>query len=88
MSEKPGNPPQQRKPRAFLARSSREGVWQMEYEIDDDPQGRDEEYDRSRRDGGITEDHIALQNQSSVKADDYPAEQRRDQSLVTPKRKK
>ena len=52
----------------------------MEYEIDDDPQGEKDE-DLGDRDGGIVEDHSALKHQSSVKAQDYPLQQRRDQSL-------
>ena len=36
----------------------------MEYEIDDDPQGLQDEPEGDR-DGGIVEDHIALKNQSS-----------------------
>ena len=35
----------------------------------------------------VTEEHRALQNQSSVTADEYPKEQREAQSLVTPKKK-
>ena len=57
----------------------------MEYEIDDDPQGEKDE-DLGDRDGGIVEDHSALKHQSSVKAQDYPVQQRRDQSLVNKKR--
>ena len=53
----------------------------MEYEIDDDPQTQEDETE-GKRDGGIVEDHIALKNQSSVKAGDYPKAQRADQSLV------
>ena len=59
----------------------------MEYEIHDDPQG-DADFPDGDRDGGITEDHIALKNQSSVDADDYPEEERKAQSLVTPKQPK
>ena len=60
----------------------------MEYEIEDEPQGEDEE-NEARRDGGIVEDHIALKNQSSVEAEDYPASQRANQSLVRgPKKQK
>ena len=60
----------------------------MEYEIDDDPQGSDDKPE-GNRDGGLVEDHIALQNQSSVKPEDYPAKQRRDQSLAgTPRKSK
>lgn len=33
------------------------------------------------------ENHSALQNQSDVSPSDYPAEQRRDQNLVTPAKK-
>ncbi len=59
----------------------------MEYEISDDPQGpRDES--EAHRDGGITEDHIALKHQSSVDAEDYPAEERAAQSLVQKDKKK
>ncbi|WP_226700816.1 hypothetical protein [Qipengyuania gaetbuli] len=55
----------------------------MEYEIGDDPQGRPSNRDEgARRDGGLVEDHIALRNQSSVRPEDYPREQREDQSLV------
>ena len=56
----------------------------MEFEIDDDPQG---EKDRNlgKRDGGIVEDHSALKHQSSVNPEDYPVEDRRDQSLVNEK---
>lgn len=57
----------------------------MEYEIDDDPQGEEDE-NLGDRDGGIVEDHSALKNQSSVKAQDYPAEDRRNQSLVNKKK--
>jgi hypothetical protein len=53
----------------------------MEYEIDDDPQGEPER-EEAARDGGIVEDHIALKNQSSVKARQYPKSQRENQSLV------
>ncbi len=53
----------------------------MEFEIHDEPQGMDEDTE-AYRDGGIVEDHIALQNQSSVEASDYPASERRAQSLV------
>lgn len=56
----------------------------MEYEIDDDPQGESDE-NLGDRDGGIVEDHSALKNQSSVKPEDYPAKDRRDQSLVNKK---
>ena len=56
----------------------------MEYEIHDDPQGERDDYEGDR-DGGLVEDHIALKNQSSVDADDYPEEERKAQSLVTPK---
>ncbi|MDG6078160.1 hypothetical protein E3U23_03020 [Erythrobacter litoralis] len=59
----------------------------MEFEIQDDPQGERDDHEGDR-DGGIVEDHIALKNQSSVKADDYPTEERKAQSLVTPKSKK
>lgn len=55
----------------------------MEYEIDDGPQGLEED-DEAARDGGIVEDHIALKNQSSVQPDDYPASYRRATSLVDP----
>lgn len=34
----------------------------------------------------VTEEHRALQNQSSVTADQYPKSQRAAQSLVTPKK--
>jgi hypothetical protein len=57
----------------------------MEYEIDDDPQGEEDE-NLGDRDGGIVEDHSALKNQSSVKAQDYPVEDRRNQSLVNKKK--
>lgn len=56
----------------------------MEYEIHDEPQGEDD-LPEGDRDGGITRDHIALKNQSSVEAEDYPLEDRKAQSLVTPK---
>ncbi|MXO48485.1 hypothetical protein GRI69_09465 [Erythrobacter vulgaris] len=56
----------------------------MEYEILDEPQGLDED-DEATRDGGLTEDHIALKNQSSVKPQDYPRPDRRDGSLIVPK---
>lgn len=60
----------------------------MEYEIDDQPQGEEDDLE-AQRDGGIVEDHIALKNQSSVEAEDYPASQRADQSLVRgPEKKK
>ena len=57
----------------------------MEYEIRDEPQGH-EDLPEGDRDGGITDDHIALQNQGSVQPDEYPREERKAQSLVTPKR--
>ena len=53
----------------------------MEYEIDDDPQGLQDEPEGDR-DGGLVEDHIALKNQSSVSLEDYPKKQRQDQSLA------
>ena len=53
----------------------------MEYEIDDEPQNT-EEHAEGARDGGIVEDHIALKNQSSVKPEDYPEDEREAQSLV------
>lgn len=56
----------------------------MEYEIDDDPQGQKDEPEGDR-DGGIVEDHSALKNQSSVRPEDYPAKQRRNQSLTDTK---
>ena len=59
----------------------------MEFEIHDDPQGHHDEPEGDR-DGGIVEDHIALKNQSSVDADDYPEEERKAQSLVTPKQQR
>ena len=37
----------------------------MEYEIRDDPQGL-EERDHANRDGGLVEDHVALERQRSV----------------------
>lgn len=40
------------------------------------------------QDSEVVKDHRALQNQSSVKATDYPVSQRKAQSLVPPKRKK
>ncbi len=55
----------------------------MEYEILDEPQGIDED-DEATRDGGLVEDHIALKNQSSVKPQDYPMDDRRDSYLITP----
>lgn len=59
----------------------------MEYEIDDDPQG-EKDLPEADRDGGLVEDHSALQNQSSVRPEDYPRKDRRDQSLVQPKTKR
>ncbi|MBU0669466.1 MAG: hypothetical protein KKE77_08360 [Alphaproteobacteria bacterium] len=56
----------------------------MEYEIGDDPQGEKDE-NLGDRDGGIVEDHSALKNQSSVEAEEYPAKDRRNQSLVNKK---
>jgi hypothetical protein len=56
----------------------------MEYEIDDEPQGEEDE-DVGDRDGGIVEDHAALKHQSSVEPEDYPLKERRDQSLVNKK---
>ena len=53
----------------------------MEFEIRDDPQGLPE-YHEGDRDGGVTEDHRALRNQSSVQPGDYPRDQRREQSLT------
>ncbi|MBX7457371.1 hypothetical protein K3152_03845 [Qipengyuania sp. 1NDH17] len=55
----------------------------MEYEILDEPQGIDED-DEATRDGGLVEDHVALKNQSSVKPQDYPMDERRDSYLITP----
>ena len=55
----------------------------MEYEILDEPQGIDED-DEATRDGGLVEDHIALKNQSSVKPQDYPMDDRRDSYLIRP----
>lgn len=56
----------------------------MEYEIDDDPQGRDGEPDTPdyNEESRITREHRALKNQSSVKAEQYPASERKAQSLV------
>ena len=55
----------------------------MEYEIEErlDTEEIDGE-DGASRDGGIVEDHIALRNQSSVRPEDYPRDERREQSLV------
>ena len=53
----------------------------MEYEIDDDPQGLQDEPEGDR-DFGLVEDHIALKNQSSVSPEEYPKKQRQDQSLA------
>ena len=58
----------------------------MEYEISDDPQGH-HDGEEANRDGGLTEDHRALMNQSSVDEEDYPEEERRTASLVRPKKK-
>lgn len=57
----------------------------MEYEVEDEPQGIDED-DEANRDGGLIEDHIALKNQSSVDPEDYPSDQRQNSSLVQPDR--
>ena len=38
----------------------------MEYEIRDDPQGL-EERDHANRDGGLVEDHVALERQRSTR---------------------
>ena len=53
----------------------------MEYEINDDPQGR-HDTEEGDRDGGITKDHQALRNQSSVQPGDYPADKRKAQRLT------
>ena len=53
----------------------------MEFEIGDDPQGEQDE-ELGDRDGGILEDHSALKNQSTVKPEDYPLKDRREQSLL------
>lgn len=45
--------------------------------------GRGDDDDESAN----VENHSALQNQSDVSPADYPAEQRREQSLVEPKKK-
>ncbi|WP_228243869.1 hypothetical protein [Porphyrobacter sp. GA68] len=39
-------------------------------------------------DSSNVENHSALQNQSDVSPSNYPAEQRRDQNLVTPPKKR
>ena len=57
----------------------------MEYEIDDDPQGHEDQEDCAR-DGGIVGDHIALKNQSSVAPEDYPKSTRNAASLIRPNR--
>ena len=53
----------------------------MGYDISDDPQGEEEGVEGNRQ-GGVVEDHIALKNQSSVEAEDYPEDERKAQSLV------
>lgn len=51
----------------------------MEYEIPDNPEV---DYDKQ---GEVIEHHSALQNQSSVRADQYPARKRKEFSaLVIP----
>ena len=42
----------------------------MEYEIRDDPQGL-EERDHANRDGGLVEDHVALERQRSTRQAGY-----------------
>lgn len=42
----------------------------MEYEIRDDPQGL-EERDHANRDGGLVEDHVALERQRSTREAGY-----------------
>lgn len=55
----------------------------MEYEIEERLETDEIDGEEgASRDGGIVEDHIALRNQSSVRPEDYPRAQRRDQSLV------
>lgn len=56
----------------------------MEFEIHDDPQG---EHDRPEgdRDGGL-EEHQGMQNQSRVRPEDYPLEDRKAASLAPPKK--
>lgn len=44
----------------------------MEYEIRDDPQGL-EERDHANRDGGLVEDHVALERQRSTRQAGYRA---------------
>ena len=55
----------------------------MEYEIKDEPQG-EEDRPEAERDGGL-EDHHPAQKASEVKPDDYPLEDRKAASLVTPR---
>lgn len=56
----------------------------MEYEIEDEPQGIDED-DEATRDGGLIEDRAALKNQSGVRPQGYPLDQGRDGYLITPR---
>lgn len=53
----------------------------MEYEIEDDPQGK-EEVSEGDRDGGIVSKHRALRSQSDVQPDEYPVKRRKDQRLT------
>ena len=59
----------------------------MEFEIHDDPQFVDGEPDTPDYDENsqVTEEHRALQNQSSAKPEQYPEGEREAQSLVRKK---
>ncbi|ABC63323.1 hypothetical protein [Erythrobacter litoralis] len=49
---------------------------------DDDPKSKPDKYPDTDDNSRVTKEHRALKNQSSVKAVDYPKEQRDGQSLV------
>ncbi len=55
----------------------------MEYEIRDDPQGL-EERDHANRDGGLVEDHVALERQRSSRQAGYREQDRRSTSSGAP----
>lgn len=55
----------------------------MEYEIKDDPQGL-EEADQATRDGGLVEDHVALQRRKSVRQAGYVESDRAERAPGAP----
>lgn len=53
----------------------------MEYEISDEPQGQADKYEGDRN-GGLVENHMALQERSSVDPSKYPAADREMHSIT------